>query len=67
MQDTEVPAIEWRFLNVGVWPGLGLEPRTIGQQSNALRPKDTCIHLDAVEEHHTNATSLPASYRMMNG
>ena len=27
----------------------------------------TCIHLDAVEEHHTNVTSLPASYRMMSG
>ena len=32
-----------------------------------LRPKDTCIHLDVVEEHHTNVTSLPASYRMMSG
>ena len=33
----------------------------------SLRPKDTCIHLDAVEEHDTNVTSLPASYRMMSG
>ena len=33
----------------------------------ALRPKDICIHLDAVEEHGTNVTSLPASYRMMSG
>ena len=33
----------------------------------SLRPKDTCIHLDAVEEHGTNVTSLPASYRMMSG
>ena len=36
MQDTEVPAIEWRFFNVGFLPWLGLEPRTLGQQSNAL-------------------------------
>ena len=34
---------------------------------NVRRPKDTCIHLDAVEEHGTNVTSLPASYRMMSG
>ena len=31
-----------------------------------LRPKDTCIHLHAVEEDDTNVT-LPASYRMMSG
>ena len=36
-------------------------------QSNALRPKDNCIHLDAVEEHGTNVTSLPVSYSMMSG
>ena len=37
------------------------------EMKSLLRPKDTCIHLDAVEEHHTNVTSLPASYRMMSG
>ena len=38
-----------------------------GLFSDALRPKDICIHLDAAEEHGTNIVSLPASYRMMSG
>ena len=44
MQDTEDPAIEWRFFNVGVLPRVGLKPRTIGQQPNALTVRPLKIY-----------------------
>ena len=56
-----------QYKSIQIWLSLNRRTDYVILEKAASRPKDTCIHMDAVEEDDTNVTSLPASYRMMSG